>query len=58
MEYVFGRYKTFQISTQSVIYATDLDFRDLIPYDGFPQFESAHEWPATTVLENLNQIKV
>jgi len=39
LEYVYKAYKTFQISIQEVMDNTQLDFANLLPYDGFSEHE-------------------
>lgn len=58
LEFVFAGYKTFQISIQSVMDATNIDFSALIPFDGFSQHERVHGVVVEEQLESLGQIRV
>jgi endonuclease G len=58
LEYVFGAYKTFQISIQQVIDATQLDFHPLLDYDGFTAHERATGTRTQEQLESLEQVRV
>ena len=51
-------YKTFQISVQQVVDETDLDFRSLVEFDGFSQFEAASGEKVEEELESLRQIRI
>src|SRR5262245_59534327 len=39
LEFVYGAYKTFQISVRQVIDGTGIDFSGLVNYDGFSEHE-------------------
>jgi endonuclease G len=58
LEYVFGPYKTFQISIKQVMEETDLDFGPLLDYDGFTARERTTGEETKQTLESLEQVRV
>jgi endonuclease G, mitochondrial len=58
LEFVFGAYKTFQISIRQVADETGLDFSALIPFDGFSQHEAATGVVLAERLDTFDQIRV
>jgi endonuclease G len=58
LEFVFAAYRTFQISVQQVMDATNIDFSALLHFDGFSQHERVHGSPIAERLEALDQIRV
>lgn len=58
LEFVFGGYKTFQISIRQVMRATGIDFGNLVPYDGFSEHEEKTNSTLEEQLESFGQIRV
>jgi endonuclease G len=58
LEFVFAGFKTYQISIQQVIKATDLDFSHLLEFDGFSQHESVTGAEMVEQLDDLALIRV
>jgi endonuclease G len=58
LEFVFGAYKTYQISIQQVINDTGIDFNGLVPFDGFSTEEIETGNPMAEALESLSSIRV
>jgi endonuclease G len=58
LEYVFGAYKTFQISIQQVIDDAQLGFHPLLEYDGFSARERSTGVRRQEQLESLEQVLV
>lgn len=58
LEFVFAAYRTFQISIQQVMDATNIDFSELLAFDGFSQHERVHGGILAERLETLDQIRV
>lgn len=58
LEFVYGAYKTFQISVREVINVTGIDFSGLVNYDGFSEHESATGTRFEEPLDSLEQIRV
>jgi endonuclease G len=58
LEFVYGAYKTFQISINSVAEQTGIDFGELASYDGFSQLETVNGGRVAFKLENLNDIRI
>ena len=58
LEYIFGPYKTYQVSVRSVTQDAHIDFSPLVPFDGFSEFESAHDAPLEVPLNALESIRV
>jgi endonuclease G len=58
LEFVFGGYKTYQISVQQVMNDTGLDFSALVEYDGFSQHERAGNEPLVERLDSLENVRV
>jgi endonuclease G, mitochondrial len=58
LEYVFGGYKTFQISIQQVMEGTGIDFSALLEYDGLTEHERTTGRRQEELLETLSQVKV
>jgi endonuclease G len=58
LEYVFGPYKTFQISIKQVMGETGLDFGPLLDYDGFTALERETGEETEEKLESVEQVRV
>jgi endonuclease G len=58
LEYVFGPYKTFQISIKQVMDETGLDFGPLLDYDGFTARERETGEETEQKLESVEQVRV
>lgn len=58
LEFVYGRYKTFQISILEVIKNTGIDFGDLEQYDGFSQEEIVRGTTIESRIDSLEMIRV
>jgi endonuclease G len=58
MEFAFAGYKTFQISVRQVIDGANIDFRPLVPYDGFSQYERETGEVLMEALESLDQVRI
>ena len=58
LEYVFGAYKTYQVSVQSVARETNIDFSPLVPYHGFSTHESGHGDRLEVALDSLDAVRV
>jgi endonuclease G, mitochondrial len=58
LEFVFGAYKTFQISIKEVMDKTKIDFSALVPFDGFSARESVTGSRVATTLESPADIRV
>jgi endonuclease G len=58
LEYVFGGYRTFQISVQQVIDNTNIDFRALVEYDGFSQQEATTGQRQIEPIDSLESVRV
>jgi len=58
LEFVFGRFKTFQISIQEVIDRTKLDFSGLAEFDGFSARERAGGGRLREQLESVEDIRI
>jgi endonuclease G len=58
LEFVFAGFKTYQISIQQVMKATDLDFSHLLEFDGFSQHESVTGVEMVEQLDDLALIRI
>lgn len=58
LEFVFGKYKTFQISIQKVIDETGLRFDPLVKYDGFSEHERVSGGETKTLIDTLDKVRV
>jgi endonuclease G len=58
LEFVFGAYKTFQISIQEVMDKTSIDFSALLPFDGFSARESVSGERVAATLESPADIRI
>ena len=58
LEFVFGAYKTYQISVRQVMADTGIDFSDLVPFDGFSTEEANTGNSMTETLETLASIRI
>ena len=58
LEFVFGAYKTYQISIRQVMADTGLDFSALVPFDGFSAEETATGSTVSETLESLTSIRI
>jgi DNA/RNA non-specific endonuclease len=58
LEYVFGKYKTFQISIQQVIDETGLGFEPLLKYDGFSEHERVSGSRTEAPIDALERVRV
>jgi len=58
LEYVFGKYKTFQISIQQVIDETGLGFEPLLKYDGFSEHERVSGTRTENLIDTLEKVRV
>ena len=58
LEFVFAGFKTYQISIQQVMKATDLDFSHLLDFDGFSQHESVTGVEMVEQLDDLALIRI
>jgi endonuclease G len=58
LEFVFGRYKTFQCSIKSIEEKTALSFGDLSKYDGFSVSEEKDSRSRRSRLESLEMVRV
>ncbi len=58
LEFVFAGYKTFQVSIQQVMNATNLDFSALLPFDGFTAHERATGEPLVEPIDRLENIRI
>lgn len=58
LEFVFGKYKTFQISIQQVIDATGLRFDPLVKYDGFSEHERVSGGKTQNLIDTLEKVRV
>lgn len=58
LEFVFGAYKTFQVSIRSIQEKAGISFHDLEEYDGFSADEKKTGRRRTTELESLEMVRV
>lgn len=58
LEFVFGAYKTFQVSIRQVEKETGIDFGEMADYDGFSQLEAATGETVEQVLESLSDVRI
>ncbi len=58
LEFVYGKYKTFQISIRQVTKLTGLDFAELVEYDGFSQHEAGTGEMVERTLEDFSDIQI
>ncbi|ACB65649.1 DNA/RNA non-specific endonuclease [Burkholderia ambifaria MC40-6] len=58
LEFVYGGYKTYQISVAHVMDLTDIDFSALAPYDGFSEYESVMGQKLKEPLDSLDQVRI
>lgn len=58
LEFVYGAYKTFQVSIRSLMKETGIDFSVLEPYDGFSQYETTQKTTLVEKLERLSDIRI
>lgn len=58
LEFVYSAYKTFQISIQQVMKKTNIDFSELVPYDGFSQHESTSGGEMEEQLDSLESVRI
>ena len=58
LEFVFGGYKTYQISVQQVMNDTGLYFSAVVEYDGFSQHERAGGGPLVERLDSLESVRI
>lgn len=58
LEFVFGAYKTFQISIEELQEKTSLSFGDLAKYDGFSKTERKSGRRTRTELESLEMVRI
>lgn len=58
LEFVFGAYKTFQISIKEVMKKTHIDFSGLVQFDGFSAQEAATGETVEKTLESPADIRV
>lgn len=57
LEFVFGRYKTYQISVRQVMEETNLDFEALLDYDAFSSYEEQEGVRIKNQLTDLEEIQ-
>lgn len=58
LEFVYAGYKTFQISIQQVMDNTNIDFSELIPFDGFSGYEEANKIQLEERLDTFASIRI
>jgi endonuclease G len=58
LEYVYGSYKTFQVSINSVMEESGINFSALAEYDGFSQHENSGGERLEVKLESLDDIRI
>jgi endonuclease G, mitochondrial len=58
LEFVFAGFKTFQISVRQVMEATNIDFSELVEFDGFSEFESANKTRLEELVEGPESIRI
>jgi len=58
LEFVYGKYKTFQVSIREVMKDTGLDFGALIDYDGFSHHEAGTGEVMERTLEDFSDIMI
>ena len=58
LEFVFAGFKTYQISIQQVMKATNLDFSQLLAFDGFSQHESVTGVEMVETLDDLSLVRI
>jgi endonuclease G len=58
LEFVYGSYQTFQISVRQVMEQAEIDFSELVDYDGFSQHEAVTGQPLEERLDSLEMIRV
>lgn len=58
LEFVFAGFSTFQISIQQVIDQANVDFRSLVDFDGFSDFERVSGQPLVEPLASLEQVRI
>jgi endonuclease G len=57
-EFVYGGYKTFQISIRQVMEQAEINFSKLVDYDGFSQHESIAGQPIVERIDSLEMIRI
>lgn len=57
-EFVYGAYRTFQISIRQVMEQTKIDFSGLVDYDGFSQHETVSGQPLIERIDSLEMIRI
>jgi endonuclease G len=57
-DFVFGAFKTCQISVQQVTDKAQIDFRGLVAYDGFSHVQNTTGRTMVEVLDSLEQVRI
>ena len=58
LEIVYGPYLTYQVSVQQIMDETSMDFSEMIPYDGFSQYEFENNVALKSPIRDLNDVMI